>query len=122
MGIFTLTSNGSGYQFTLMAGNGEIIGTSQNYSSAVQSESGVKAVMADAPKAEVEDHTLTPVVEKNNPKFLLSVDQAGKFHWDLYGADGKVILISQAYLSIKNAMKGIRSVQKNAPIGTLEKK
>ncbi len=49
--------NGSPY-FVLKAGNGQIIGTSEMYSSEASRENGVASVMKNAPGAEVVDETV----------------------------------------------------------------
>ena len=43
--------------FVLKAGNGEVIGTSQQYSSTAAMESGIQSVQANAPAAAVDDRT-----------------------------------------------------------------
>lgn len=48
--------DGSPY-FVLKAKNGEIIGTSERYSSTAGMENGIKSVMANAPTAKVVDKT-----------------------------------------------------------------
>lgn len=49
--------NGSPY-FVLKAGNGQIIGTSEMYSSEASRENGIASVMKNAPAAEVVDETV----------------------------------------------------------------
>lgn len=49
-------SNGSPY-FNLKAGNGEVIGTSEMYSSASARDNGIESVKTNAPGAEVDDQT-----------------------------------------------------------------
>lgn len=50
----------NGHQmFNLKAGNHEVIGTSQSYSSAEAREQGIETVKNNAPGAEVDDLTLT---------------------------------------------------------------
>jgi hypothetical protein len=44
--------------FVLKAGNGEIIGTSEMYSSDSAMENGIDSVMENGPKAEIDDLTL----------------------------------------------------------------
>ena len=48
--------DGSPY-FTLKAGNGQVIGQSQMYSSAASRDAGIESVMANAPGAAVDDQT-----------------------------------------------------------------
>jgi len=50
------SSNGSPY-FNLKAGNGEIIGTSEMYSSTQGMETGIASVKNNAPSATVEDNS-----------------------------------------------------------------
>lgn len=49
------TSNDDKPYFVLKAANGEILGTSEQYSSAAAMENGVQSVMANAPTAVVDD-------------------------------------------------------------------
>jgi uncharacterized protein YegP (UPF0339 family) len=43
--------------FNLIAGNGEIIGTSEMYSSTTARETGIASVKNNAPKATIDDQT-----------------------------------------------------------------
>lgn len=52
-----VAKNGS-YYFNLKAGNGEIIGTSQMYTTINARENGIESVKANAPDAEVIDETI----------------------------------------------------------------
>ncbi len=52
------TSLNGQYYFNLKAVNGEIIGTSEMYTSSYGRENGISAVKRDAPSASVEDLTL----------------------------------------------------------------
>lgn len=45
------------HRFNLKASNGQVIGTSQNYSSASACEGGMKSVAKNAPDAAVDDQT-----------------------------------------------------------------
>lgn len=55
---FDAKSTPSGkHRFNLMASNGQVIGTSQNYESAASCDNGCKAVGRAAPDATVDDQT-----------------------------------------------------------------
>jgi len=43
--------------FNLKAGNGEVIGTSERYSTATARDGGIESVKANAPVAPVDDQT-----------------------------------------------------------------
>lgn len=49
------TSVSNQYYFVLKAGNGEIIGTSEMYTSSSSRDSGIEVVKREAPNADVED-------------------------------------------------------------------
>lgn len=50
------TSSGK-HRFNLKAGNGQVIGTSQNYASAASCDNGMNSVARTAPDAKVDDQT-----------------------------------------------------------------
>lgn len=56
-GKFVLRSSGDQFYFLLKAGNGEIIATSERYSSKGAAESGIELVRVNAPDASIEDET-----------------------------------------------------------------
>lgn len=45
------------FRFNLKSGNGQVIGTSQNYSSESDCQNGIKSVAKNAPTATVDDQT-----------------------------------------------------------------
>lgn len=49
-------------------------------------------------------------------KYVIKVGQSGKYHFNLVAGNGEPILHSQMYAARKGAVKGIRSVAKNAPV------
>ncbi|APW46210.1 YegP family protein [Rhodoferax antarcticus] len=57
-GKFEITRSKSGrFMFNLKAGNGQVIGRSEMYSSATAMENGIKSVMTHAPDAPIKDLT-----------------------------------------------------------------
>ena len=48
-------------------------------------------------------------------KYVITVSQKGKYHFNLVAGNGEPILSSQMYAARKGAVKGIKSVIKNAP-------
>ena len=58
MGKFVITKRKNGeFQFNLKAGNGQVIGSSEMYSSVAACENGIESVKKNAPDAEVVDET-----------------------------------------------------------------
>jgi uncharacterized protein YegP (UPF0339 family) len=48
-------------------------------------------------------------------RLVLKKGSTGKFHFSLHAANGQVIATSEAYESKESAIKGIKSIQHNAP-------
>jgi uncharacterized protein len=46
-----------GFHFNLLAGNGQVIATSQHYESKASAMNGIKSVQTNAPDAAIEDET-----------------------------------------------------------------
>lgn len=57
-GKFVLKKGESGkFHFNLVAGNGQVVATSQTYESKESALNGIKSVQTNAPTAHVEDET-----------------------------------------------------------------
>jgi uncharacterized protein YegP (UPF0339 family) len=103
------------YMFNLKASNGEIIATSDMYSSLEKCKKGIASIQNNAPIANIEDSTVEGEVEvKTNPKFEMYHDKGGEFRFRLKAKNGSIIAKSQGYSSKTNCKNGIESVKKNA--------
>jgi uncharacterized protein YegP (UPF0339 family) len=114
MGKFVIKQTGTGFKFDLKAGNGEVIATSEVYTTEAACQKGIESVRANA-LVEVEDQTVEPIEEKKHPKYELYTDKAGEFRFRLKATNGQVIAVSEGYKSKDAAENGIESVKKNAP-------
>jgi uncharacterized protein len=120
MGKFLIKKTKTGYTFALKANNGEIIATSEVYSSEDSCVSGTESVRANAPIAKVEDLT-EEGAKVTNPKFEIYLDKAGEYRFRLKARNGEVIASSEGYKSKKGCSNGIESVRQNAPDAKVEK-
>ncbi|MBR0343580.1 MAG: YegP family protein [Oscillospiraceae bacterium] len=113
MGKFVIgkTKNGQ-YRFNLKAGNGEIIATSESYTTLSACKNGVESVKKNA-LAEVEDQTLNE--SKKNPKYELYLDKAGEYRFRLKAANGETICHGEGYKAKASCKNGIDSIGRNAP-------
>ena len=113
MGKFVIgkTKNGQ-YRFNLKAGNGEIIATSEAYTTLSACKNGVESVKKNA-LAEVEDQTLNE--SKKNPKYELYLDKAGEYRFRLKAANGEIICHGEGYKAKASCKNGIDSIGRNAP-------
>jgi uncharacterized surface protein with fasciclin (FAS1) repeats/uncharacterized protein YegP (UPF0339 family) len=57
-----------------------------------------------------------PVATNSTGVFEVITDVAGRIRFHLKAANGQIIAVSQSYGTKENALKGIASIQKNAPI------
>jgi uncharacterized protein YegP (UPF0339 family) len=59
-GKFVLKKGESGkFHFNLLAGNGQVVATSQAYESKESALNGIKSVQTNAPDARIEDETVS---------------------------------------------------------------
>lgn len=120
MGKFVVKQTETGFKFDLKAGNGEVIATSEIYTTEAACLNGVESVRANC-AGEVEDQTVENVVAVKHPKFELYEDKAGEFRFRLKARNGEIIAISEGYKAKAGALGGIESVKKNAPEAAVEK-
>ena len=100
-------TNGDWY-FNLIAGNGEIIGSSELYASKSNAERGGRSVRALVRLA----RNATQAAPRRE-SFELFKGEDGKSYFRLRAANGEIMLGSQAYASNTNARGGISSVLVN---------
>lgn len=114
MGYFVFKKTNTGVKFDLVAGNHEVIATSEVYKSDSSCKKGIASVRRNAPIANVEDKTEEPVVTARCPKFEIYTDKAGEFRFRLKATNGQIIAVSEGYVAKASCLNGIESVRKNA--------
>lgn len=114
MGKFVVRETTTGFKFDLKAGNGEVIATSEVYTTKAACLNGVSSVKNNC-VGEIEDQTVEPIVAVKHPKFELYTDKAGEFRFRLKAKNGEIIATSEGYKSKASCENGIASVKKNAP-------
>ena len=115
MGKFIIKESDSGCRFNLVAGNGQVIGTSQIYSTMDACQNGIESVKTNAPIAQIEDQTKEDFKEVTNPKFEVYEDKAGEYRFRLTAKNGQNILASEGYSQLAGCLNGVESVKTNAP-------
>ena len=116
MGKFQTKKTASGgFVFNLLAGNGQVVATSEVYNKLGSMLNGIASVQKNAPVAGVEDQTVENPEKLRNPKFEVYADKAGKTRFRLKAANGQVVAVGEAYETKKAALAGVASVKKNAP-------
>lgn len=115
MGKFVVKKTNTGVKFDLKAGNGQVIATSEVYTSDAACKNGIASVQKNAPAAAIEDQTVEGYEVQKNPKFEIYTDKAGEFRFRLKATNGQVIAVSEGYTTMANCKNGVESVKKNAP-------
>ncbi len=121
-GAFDIKRSRDGrYVFNLYAANRVIVATSQIYSSSQSALTGIKSVIANAERANVEDQTLKQYSTQPYPKWEIYVDKGGQYRWRLLATNGSCILHSQGYTQKSTCKKGIESVIRTAKSAKIDK-
>jgi len=115
MGKFAVKTVKTGIKFNLKAGNGEVIATSEVYTSRSACMNGIESVRKNAVAAKLEDQTEEGYATVTNPKFEVYTDKAGEFRFRLKARNGEIIAVSEGYKAKASCLNGIESVRKNAP-------
>lgn len=105
-GWFELSKSSDGqFRFVLKAGNGEIILTSELYTTKASAENGIASVRTNSPHDE---------------RYEKKTSANGKYHFNLKAANHQVIGSSQLYASEQTRETGIASVKNNGSSQTLK--
>lgn len=101
MGKFEIKTRKNGeLQFNLKARNGQVILTSEGYSSKASCLNGVESVRKNS---------------QDDNKFDKKTSSNGKFFFNLKATNGQIIGSSEMYQSASGRANGIASIKKNAP-------
>ncbi len=114
MGKFVIKEAKTGFKFDLKAGNGEVIASSQVYSTEASCRNGVDSVKNCCVGA-IEDQTVEGFATEKHPKFEVYTDKAGEFRFRLKAKNGEIIATSEGYKAKASCLNGIESIKKNAP-------
>ena len=119
MGKYKIRETKSGFKFDLLATNGQVIASSQVYKALNSCKKGINSVSRVAPAAGIEDQVTVPVDSAEykklpHPKFELYMDKSGEYRFRLKARNGQIVAVSEGYSTIKNCIKGVESVKKNA--------
>ncbi|WP_062058198.1 YegP family protein [Cellvibrio sp. OA-2007] len=105
-GWYELSKNDKGqFHFVLKAGNGEVILSSESYTSKAAAETGIASVQSNS-----------PLDERYERKEAVN----GKSYFNLKAANHQIIGTSQMYASTSGRDNGIESVKTNGVTATIK--
>ena len=108
MGKFEITKRKNGeFQFNLKASNGQVILTSEGYTTKSAAHNGVESVKKNA---------------TDDSKYDKKTSTNGKPYFNLKASNGQIIGTSETYESESARNNGIESVKKNAPTAEVVEK
>lgn len=102
--VISLRTNGE-FQFNLLAGNNQVILSSEGYSEKPACLNGVDSVKKNA---------------TDDSRYDRKTSSNGKFYFNLKASNGQTIGSSQMYEGESGMENGISSVKTNAPSATIE--
>lgn len=106
MGKFEVKTRKNGeFQFNLKAGNGQVILSSEGYTTKANCLNGIESVKKNA---------------QDDNKFDRKTSTSGKHYFNLKATNGQIIGTSEMYESASGMENGIESVKKNAPDAAVE--
>ena len=114
MGKFEVKKVKTGVKFNLKAGNGEIIATSEVYTTEAACRKGIASVQRCC-VGPVEDQTVEGYAVLKHPKFEVYTDKAGEYRFRLKARNGEIIAVGEGYKAKASCLNGIESIKKNAP-------
>ena len=119
MGKFVVKETATGFKFDLKATNGEVIATSEVYTTKAACLNGIDSVKTCC-SGGVEDQTVEEVVEVTHTKFEVYTAKAGEYRFRLKARNGEIIATSEGYKAKSSCLNGVESVKKNAPEAEIE--
>ncbi len=115
MSKFVIREVSSGIKFDLKATNGQVILTSEVYTTEGACRNGIESIRKNAPIANLEDQTVEGFESVTHPKFEMYEDKAGEYRFRLKARNGEIIGVSEGYKAKASCENGIDSVRRNAP-------
>lgn len=118
--VIKMTASGE-FKFNLQSANGQIIATSESYSSKANCENGIESVRRNC-GVHIEDQTAAVFETLTNPKYEVYKDKAGEFRFRLKARNGEIIASGEGYSAKAGCLNGINSIKENAPNAPVEEK
>ena len=116
MGKFVIREVKTGFKFDLRAANGEILATSEVYTTEEDCLDGIVRMRECAEEAVLEDQTVEKIETQPSPKFELYVDKAGEFRFRLKADNGETIAVGEGYKAKAACLNGVESVRRYVPL------
>ena len=111
---FLIVKEEGKFRFHLKAVNGELILSSQPYTTLESCKKGIESIRTNAPIAPIEDQTVEGFETEKNPKFEVYDYKNGDYRFRLKARNGELIGTGDRYKSKAGCQNGIESIKKNS--------
>lgn len=112
MGKYVIAKTKVGFKFNLEASNGQVICTSQSYTTKVSCKKAIESLQKLA-KSPIEDQTVKGYAEEKKPKYEVYQDRKKEYRFRLIASNGKNIVWGESYTTLQACKSGIMSIQNN---------
>ncbi len=114
MARFIIRQTNTGIKFDLKAPGGELLATSEVYTTERACKNGILSVTRNASIAHLEDQTTQSHSVAKHPKFEVYQDRSGKYRFRLKARNGEVIATSDGYRQKTSCLNGVEGVRRYA--------
>ena len=118
MSKYVIKETATGVKFDLLATNGQVILSSEVYTTRASAMKGINSIRNNV--AGVENQTEEGYETLRHPKFEMYQDKAGEFRFRLKARNGQIVGTSEGYTAKAGCLNGIESVKKNAVAEEIE--
>ena len=113
MGKYVIAKTKTGFKFNLEASNGQVICTSQSYTTKVGCKKAIASLQRIV-KSPIEDQTVKGYSEEKKPKYEVYQNRKKEYCFRLIASNGNNIVWGEGYTTLQACKSGIMSIQNNA--------
>lgn len=113
MSKFIIKKAKTGLMFNFVASNGEVVATSEVYTTKKACKNGIASVQRNA-ESEVENLADKDGVHIKGAKYETYKDKRGEFRFRLKATNGQIIAVGEGYKTLASCMNAIKSIKTNA--------
>lgn len=110
----------TGYKFDIVASNGEVLATSEVYTTMDSCINGIQSVKKNA-CAMTEDQTIDDYQVIRNPKYEVYCDKKGELRFRLKSMNGQILVVSGEYKNREECLAAIEKIKKSVHSNDVEK-
>ena len=114
MSKFIIKKAKTGLMFNFVASNGEVVATSEVYTTKKACKNGLASVQRNS-GADVENLEDKAGVHVKGAKYETYKDKRGEFRFRLKATNGQIIAVGEGYKALASCMNAIKSIKTNAP-------